>query len=353
MSHQKYRSCRNKLLATYAVLLLAGCGGSDTTSDVQTLAQGPVATASSTAAALAPVTAATVAMTSVPEGARSLASVTVSPVDAGAGAVKDRAMWTWYDTDVATTAKQNRMLDFAVARQITHIYLHSETLLNKPSVLTSFLNRAAGRGIKVELLFGAAEWSLPENHYKAIALLQRANAFVSRLTANQPVGIHFDIEPHGLAAWSQDPVGLGHNLVDLYTKLMAIKANNLYINADIAMGYEYVTLTRGGVTKTLSHWMVDVTDRTTLMDYRDYALGEDSVVSHGLHPADYALSRGKRTVLGLETTCNQDYAKVTFCEEGRARMETEMAKVNSYFAAHGGYGGLAVHDYANYRLLKP
>jgi len=331
-------------------MFLAGCGGDQAPGAQATLAQthSAVATGGS-AAGFQETSAVQAAVPAVaPGAARTLATVTAT----SAGAPAERAMWTWYDADVATTTKQIRMLDFAAARKVTHIFLHSQTLLDKPTVLTAFLNRAGARGIKVELLFGASEWSLPQNHNKPIELLLRANTFVSRMTSNRPVGIHFDIEPHGLAAWNADPVTYGHYLVDLYTKLMAIKANNLYINADIAMGYEYVTLTRAGVTKSLSHWLVDTTDRTTLMDYRDYALGEDSIVSHALHPASYALSRGKRTVIGVETTCNQDYAKVTFCEEGRVRMEAELAKVGNYFAGHGGYGGVAIHDYPNYRSLQ-
>jgi hypothetical protein len=350
---QKHCFSSRRLAAACALLFLAGCGGSEAPSETRGLAQVSALGASTGEGSLATASGAVSAALPAMPASRTLATVATSTATTTAGAVGDRAMWTWYDADVGTTAKQTRMLDFAAARKVTHIFLHSETLLNKPALLTAFLNRAGARGIKVELLFGAAEWSLPQNHYKPIEMLQRANAYISRLTGNRPVGIHFDIEPHGLALWQQDPVTLGHHLVDLYTKLMAIKANNLYINADIAMGYEYVSLTRGGVTKTLSHWMVDTTDRTTLMDYRDYALGEDSIVSHALHPANYALSRGKRTVVGVETTCNQEYAKLTFCEQGQARMESELAKVGSYFAVHAGYGGLAIHDYANYRLLKP
>ncbi|ALK97104.1 hypothetical protein AB595_14170 [Massilia sp. WF1] len=266
-------------------------------------------------------------------------------------ATNTRAMWSWYDTDVATVTKQNTMLDFAVARKVNRIYLQSETLLGKPALLAAFLDRAAARGIKVELLFGAANWVLPVNHAYVVNLVKRTNTFVASLKGARPVGMHFDIEPHGLPAWNTDPVTLGNQLVDLYGKLMAAKAPGLTVNADIAMGYEYVSLTRSGVTKTMSQWMVDATDSTTLMDYRDYGLGVDSIESHGMHPISYALSRGKHSTLGVETTCNQELEKITFCEEGRARMETELSMVRSYFQGNAGFGGFAIHDYANYRKL--
>ena len=260
-------------------------------------------------------------------------------------------MWSWYDADVATAAKQNTMLDFAVARKVNVIFLHSQTLLDKPVLLAGFLDRAAARGIGVELLFGAPEWVRPANHGVPVQLLKRVNAFVAGLTGAHPTGVHFDIEPHALPDWETDPVTLGSQLLDLYAKLMAVKSPGLYLNADIAMGYEYVSFVRGGINRTLSQWMVDATDRTTLMDYRDFSVGSDSIVAHAEHPVAYALLRGKRTTVGVETTCNVQPAKVTFCEEGRNRMDSALGEVATYFANNAGYGGFAVHDYTDYRKL--
>lgn len=265
----------------------------------------------------------------------------------------DRAMWTWYDADIATTAKQKTMLDFAVGRKINVIFIHSESLLSKPALLAGFIDRAAARGIKVELLFGAPEWTLTANHAVPLNLLNRAKSFVAGLTGARPVGIHFDIEPHSLPEWASNQVSLGNQLIDLYTKLQAAKGPGLYLNADIAMGYEYVSLTRAGVTKTLSHWMVDTTDSTTLMAYRDYALGEDSITSHAAHPVLYAAAQGKRSTVGVETTCNLQPAKITFCEEGNRKMESSLASVSSFFSTTSGYGGTAIHDYGSYRKLVP
>jgi hypothetical protein len=286
----------------------------------------------------------------------------VTKVDSGAAAPtvalgtyanNDRAMWTWYDTDIATTAKQKTMLDFAVGRKVNLIFVHSESLLSKPALLAGFIDRAAARGIKVELLFGAPEWTMTANHAVPLNLLNRAKSFVAGLTGARPVGIHFDIEPHSLPEWASNQVSLGNQLIDLYAKLQAAKGPGLYLNADIAMGYEYVSITRAGVSKTLSHWMVDITDRTTLMAYRDYALGEDSISSHAAHPVLYAAAQGKQSMVGVETTCNLQPAKITFCEEGSAKLESSISSVSSYFSTTAGYGGMAIHAYGSYRKLAP
>jgi hypothetical protein len=345
------------------VLTLTACGGGTDSSDTR----GELAAASSvkvTEVTGLPVyrtqlqsfeaanpTAITSQYPSASTGTSVTAPLAPLPSAAVADAASDRAMWTWHDVDVSTAARQNTLLNFAAERGVNVIFLHSEDMLDKPKLLSAFLTRAAAKGMKVELLFGASTWALTANHNIPLQLLKRVNTFVSGLSGARPVGVHFDIEPHALPEWNTDPVSLGNQLLSLYGKLMAAKAPGLYINADIAMGYEYLSLTRGGVTKSLSHWMVDSTDRTTLMDYRDYSSGEDSILSHALHPVSYAAIQRKRTVVGVETTCNVQPTKVTFCEEGNRHMETQLSTVNTYFRPNAGYGGIAIHDYANYRKL--
>lgn len=336
---------------------LVACGGG-TDSDQQALASSAIeASASLPAFRVAqqiddvPVGASPV-QASAPMTDTTLASVTTASTVQPSAATATRAMWSWYDSDIGTNAKQKAMLDFAAQRKINVIFLHSQALLGKPALLAGFIDRAAARSIKVELLFGAPEWSRTENHYMAVNMLKRANAFVAGLTGARPSGLHFDIEPHGLPDWNLNKVSLGNQLIDLYAKMKAANTGGLPINADIAMGYEYVAISRNGITRSLSHWMVDAVDRTTLMAYRDYAMGEDSITSHAAHPISYALSKGKQTMVGVETTCNLDPAKITFCEEGYSRMESNLASVNNYFGSNAGYGGQAIHDYRAFRALK-
>jgi hypothetical protein len=106
------------------------------------------------------------------------------------------------------------------------------------------------------------------------------------------------------------------------------------------------------VSKPLSHWLVDVVDRTTLMAYRDYAQGPDSIISHGNDPVSYAATRGKRSHIGVETTCNLQPEKITFCEEGNAHMEAALDSVLANYRVNAGFGGVAIHDYRAYLILK-
>jgi hypothetical protein len=265
----------------------------------------------------------------------------------------ERGMWLWNDSDISTNAKRTKVIDFAANKKVTTIYLHSEGLLkNTPQVLANFISLAATRNIGVELLFGAPEWTFPENHPIALALVAKANAFVSSLQGAKPRGLHFDVEPHALPSWAANQTKYGNQLLDLFIKIQKAKLPGLYLNADIAMGYSVVNITRNGVTKPLAHWLVDAVDRTTVMTYRDYAHGPDSIISHGNGPVNYAATIGKRSHIGVETTCNLQPQKITFCEEGNAEMEAALASVAANYRANRGFGGIAVHDYRAYLILK-
>lgn len=265
----------------------------------------------------------------------------------------ERGMWLWNDIDIGTIAKQTTVLDFAAGKKVTTIYLHSEGLLkNTPKLLENFINLAASRNIGVELLFGASEWTFTNNHPIALALVAKANAFVTSLQGAKPRGLHFDVEPHALPGWAANQTSYGNQLLALYGKIQKAKLPGLYLNADIAMGYSVVNITRNGVTKPLSHWLVDAVDRTTVMTYRDYAQGPDSIISHGNDPVNYAATIGKRSYIGVETTCNLQPEKITFCEEGNAAMEAALASVVANYRANSGFGGIAVHDYRAYLILK-
>lgn len=260
-------------------------------------------------------------------------------------------MWTWNDSEVMTAEARERMVNFAVGRNITSLYVQAEYLMGAyPDRLAALINLAASRNITVELLFADHNWLFTANHQYVVNLVQRANAYVAGLTGAKPVGYHFDVEPHIMAGWETNKVSYGNQLIDLYAKVMAVRAPQIKVNIDMALGHRDVLLTRSGVTKSLSHWLVDTTDRTTIMSYRDFALGANSVTYHADHPVAYAAQVGKQTYVGLETQCNIEPEIITFCEEGHAALGTELAKIYQYYGSAAGFGGVVLHDYAAYSI---
>ena len=268
---------------------------------------------------------------------------------------KLRSMWVWDDVDISP-ANRNELFDFAIRKGISVLYIHSAGLVTDRSrypMLAEFINVAATRNISVELMFGDSAWTLTNNHYIVLNLVAKSNDFMNSYSGVKPKGLHFDIEPHTLPGWASDPVSLGNQLLDLYVKVREAASPALYINADIALGYRTVNITRGAVTKTLSQHLVDVTDVTTVMSYRDFALGDDSISYHADHPLMYAASKGKKTMVAVETECNLGLSKITFCEEGEAYFNSQLSILSNYYNNKPGFGGVAIHHYRRYQALIP
>lgn len=264
-----------------------------------------------------------------------------------------RSMWVWNDDDIGTTALQNTLIEFAVSRKINVVSIHAPgLLLNRPTILADFINRAAARQVKVELLFGDPNWMFTANHQQALEQLTRANNFTRSLTGAKPIGVHFDIEPHALGTWDANRVSYSTQLINLYEKMQAAKLPGLQLNVDMAMSYREVLINRNGVSKSLSHWLVDTVDRTTLMSYRDYAFGPDSIIFHSNHPVDYAATKGKQVMVSVETTCGLIPEKVSFCEEGLTEMNAAIDSVYSNYKTNTGFGGMSLHDYRGLRQLQ-
>ena len=263
-----------------------------------------------------------------------------------------KGMWSWRDSDIINSAAQQNLLNFAVANGVNDIYVSAQGLIRDyPSQLAAFINNAANKGISVELLYGDPTWALTPNYQQALDQVSKANDFVNSLTGARPLALHFDVEPNSLSGWGTNQVNYGNQLIDLYAKIMAAKNPNLLLNIDIAMGYEYVSITRSGVAKTLTQWLIDTSDRTTLMDYRDFANGVDGIIYHADHPVNYAATKGKLSYVGVETNCGLTPEKVTFCEEGRSALDTELGIAKSNYSCNQGFGGIAIHDYVGYSAL--
>ena len=55
----------------------------------------------------------------------------------------------------------------------------------------------------------------------------------------------------------------------------------------------------------------------------------------------------------METVCGLDPEKISFCEEGEAAMETELALTAAHYEGAAAWVGFAIHEYASYLTLAP
>lgn len=276
--------------------------------------------------------------------------------DAGAcSAARTRDLWLWGDTVQKSPSERAAFFAFADAHAVRTVYAESEALLDADPAspaLAAFIAEAKTHCIDVELLFGRPSWALAAEHARPVALTQAAVTFTNGLVGARPVGVHFDVEPYLVPAWTTDQALVAGQYVDLLAELRAaLGASTLRLVVDIAFWFETVSLARNATTRPLDEWVIDAVDVTTLMDYRDTA---PAILAGASQEMPYAGTHGKRVVIGVETMCGlSDGPTVTFCEEGQKTMDTTLAAVAAQYGAAPAFGGFAVHHYVSWKALGP
>jgi hypothetical protein len=274
----------------------------------------------------------------------------------GAAGCPERApwgMWVWQPEQATDPAKSALLLEFAAAHEVTHLYLESEALLvEDPERLVAFIGEADAACVAVELLFGAAAWAQAEHHAEPLALVEDALALVDGLVGPRPVGLHFDIEPHGLPDWDLDPEGYAGEYLDLLDMMAAnMQGSELSLTVDIAFWYDTVMVERDGAKRPLNELVQDRVDRVVVMDYRDHAEPPDGIIDNAAAEVDYAEQVGGLVRVAVESTCGIVPEKVTFCEEGSIAMFLALELTASIYAASPAWDGVAVHDHAAWSVL--
>jgi hypothetical protein len=225
--------------------------------------------------------------------------------------------------------------------RIGAIYLEPPRDLEEAG-LCLFLSAAHDRGLRVEFLFGDAEWQADH--------LDRARAVCGRVveTSNpaHPVaerfdGLHLDIESGG--KWSQSAFrGLLLFLRQKIDSYNAREHHRMTLAADLGFWWSE----RGDEGTPQYPDAVAQCDYIVSMAYRDTAGAQ---VSCAVPEALAAAQRKKDLYLGLETQRIVDGDYITYYEEGWEYMERELAKLPALLAAQGGrVAGVAIHHYDSY-----
>jgi hypothetical protein len=176
-------------------------------------------------------------------------------------------------------------------------------------------------------------------------------------------GINVDIEPYISPDFKDPSKFLQGEYLDGLAKMIARRdaaGINLPFGPAIPKWYDSSaqgeSITWNGQTKWLSEHVQDISDYISIMDYRDSADGTAGIIAGAAGEIAYAEQIGKpeSVVIGVETldiASSGDPETISFWEEGRAHMESELDKVYDAFGSEGAFGGIAVHHYDSYRLL--
>lgn len=250
-----------------------------------------------------------------------------------AASSQERAMWVWH-------APSGAIIDFAVSRGVTDLYLHAPPGFSTDPVFDGFLADARAVGLDVHAMAGDPAWAADADPWIA---------WVEEVVEHGGFdGVVFDVEPYLHPDW-----GTSKQTRLIRTFLRGLRdagrqADELPVLAAVPFWFDEVDYRRTTVLeRVLTH-----TDGIVVMAYRDQAEGVDGIIDLASTEAALAADKGRDFVIGVETGV-VGLDKITFAEEGEAAMEAELALVEQAFSSTPGYSGIAVHHYGSYTTLAP
>jgi hypothetical protein len=246
-----------------------------------------------------------------------------------------RAMWVWGDYPA------DDLIGWAAGHSVSEIFVYVS-----PSVLTNGdlarlqeLRRVADiRKIKLRALGGDPDWTGDQ----AAALAWQKAVVKTGLFD----GIHLDVEPYLSDGWTTDLAATERAYLKLLDSLR--KGSKLAVDADVPFWFGQYRIDGANLADEVLKRVSSV----TVMSYRDTATGPNSMLAVSQDWLTRGAASGKRVRLGAETNPLADCGYCTFNEEGAAKMNDVLAKVDAGMRHSGAFAGIAIHRYGSWRALK-
>lgn len=258
-----------------------------------------------------------------------------------------RATWLWDTMQIVDHTES--ILQFAATHQISAIYLQINRDVKLP-YYKEFIRKAGEQGVVVDIMDGRPAWGLSENVNQIAAFLDWIEAYQSQAEADERfAGIHLDIEPHVLPEWKTDQERVISEWQGNVRYIMNRAAKmNLPVAADLPFWLDNYKIP--GSDMAVSSWMIRQYDAVTIMAYRDTAKAIFDVAKTEL--AESA-ALGKKLSIAVETKQSKEGQFITFYEEGKAYMESQLKLVESMAKGYDSYSGISVHEYSAWKSLIP
>lgn len=252
-----------------------------------------------------------------------------------------RAMWVWDTSDpqaVVTLA-----VDQGIGQLYAAVPAHVDT---SPQLaqLRDLSQRAAAAGIRVDALGGDPTWVTNQSWVVT-------NWLRPALATGLFTGVHVDIEPYTLSAWTTSQSTVVKQWLSTLDTLRTA-AGTSPLEADIPFWLDGIKVNGS----TLDAEIIRRTSGVTVMAYRNTASGTDGSIALSAHEVQAGQQLGRPVRVGVETDylgSDPSETKQTFYGFTRTAMENQLGQISTAFAGSTAYAGLAIHDAAGYAAMAP
>ena len=310
-----------------------------------------------------------------------LAPANDAPATAASRAEVPRALWVWDATVITDAQQQKSLFDFCAQKKIAVIYQSVGDVFSARQraaddakhvtapVLAAFLRAAHAKNLRVEALDGDAEFALAAHHAEALQILQKALDYNAAAAPDARLdGFQWDTEPYTLPAFNAGPEAQRALFTEYLDSMKQMrdavaKTPNLRLGICIPWffdGADY-EMNWNGANKAPAFHLLDLlaslpSGELVLMAYRDKATGSNGTIEIARGEIEYAAKNAPRVPvwIGQETLdVTGDPPSITFYQEGETALEEALAQIDAAYQKVPSFGGVAIHHYASYRVLKP
>jgi len=271
-----------------------------------------------------------------------------------------RAMWVWDAKVIEDKEATEGLLDFCQKKNIDLLFYSAYNVRGKMTpICRKFNSRAHRRNISVHALAGDPRWAFERFHKRALDWAEGVLMFNFESQPHERFdGLHSDVEPYLFKkAWEENKAQILREYLDMNEKIMQLikeRGIKLKFFADIPFWYDddpNMSVEWKGKYAPACFHMLDVIDAIVVMDYRNFAEGENGSIKLIKGEMDYASKKGKKVYIGQETKANLYHEHVTFGGKSIAHMETELKKLVDTYINHPSFAGVAIHHYLSYKRL--
>ena len=260
-------------------------------------------------------------------------------------------VWWWNCNTAKTASSYTSKLQFLQNNHVTEIYLCVIPNNMTNEQIANFIRAAASYGMRVAWLGGDVSYILPGDTgywslYNAFDTYQKQAASDAKF-----YGIHLDVEPHQNTSLADQTKWQYY--ID-YAQSACDRAHNdgYVIEWDIPFWLETKTVSFNNQSNVnLAKAIMSISDAVTLMSYRDTA---EAVLLVGAEEIALENNTHCKVILGVETNQSYEGDFITFYEEGKATLYSELTTVFQNLSGRGlsyGYGG-AIHYIDSWMSLK-
>jgi len=304
------------------------------------------------------------------EAAASDLAVTAEAVDQADTPIK--GMWVWHPDHFKDAPSRNELLGFCQSQGINRLLVQvhykgsGKTLaIAHTQAFASLISEAGEFGIKIEALDGEKSMATAENQPETLNKLSAILAFnQSRPEGKRLSGIHYDIEPYLMKAWS-DPAQrptIMKDLLDYYSQALQIihEADpQMTLACDIPFWFDMpasddgvsMTLEYNGQTKPIQQHIQDICDYVGIMSYRRDAVGPNSITDISKEEVAYAESIGKVVCPAVETVPYPEVPTISFHGLSAEFFTASFEQAWQAMSDKPGFGGMLIHCYPNVKEL--